>query len=187
MINIESNGSRFYGQAPATIDELVHALNRHPLNVLMFDRFVWREGGARVRFHGNFLTISHVFSITTDEPEVIATLRGAIRANLERQGIADADERSTPTTIARCDVRFYHEARVTVTVREESGDLLLFPNTYIHGSGGVARPAARAVKLAERRADTGDALHVYVKDTADGHEWRTFPAAACTVRPMAAK
>lgn len=42
-----------------------------------------------VRFWGNFATYSHVFSIDTDEPELIERLTTAIRANQEREDYLD--------------------------------------------------------------------------------------------------
>jgi hypothetical protein len=94
MIHIQSNGSRWAGEEPATINDLVTMLNTHPLDP-SFERYgnfiianpisattrepLLPKGG--VRFFGNFYAYSHGFSIDTDEAAIIDGLTTAIRAN----------------------------------------------------------------------------------------------------------
>lgn len=91
---INSNGSKWYGQEPDTIEDLLQALEKYPLDRRFeaYGNFIMREpemvDGSRMtgltRFWGNFYTASHVFCIDTDEPEVIEKLTKAIRANQQR-------------------------------------------------------------------------------------------------------
>ena len=109
MINIQSNGSRGASSAPASIDELVQVLEKSPLdaNFEQYGNFIMpaqnseysgrknSEGNPEVIntgpmfpeapdalvFWGNFLEVSHVFNIATDEENVIERLTTAIRAN----------------------------------------------------------------------------------------------------------
>jgi len=98
MIDIQSNGSRWAGEEPATIAELLEALQVETLdpsfedygNFVESDRDlmsyitgkpIYPDNPRVVRFFGNFATVSHVFNIDTDEPEIISSLSAAIRAN----------------------------------------------------------------------------------------------------------
>ena len=102
---INSNGSKWAGQAPDSIEKL--------LDVLAFDvldrRFENEDGGdvfiskrcevtEIVHFRGNFFRLSHVFGIDTDEPDVIDSLTAAIRANQQR---ADYLEQASPHAAAK--------------------------------------------------------------------------------------
>ena len=102
---ITSNGSRWMGQEPDSMETLLEVLASEPLDPSFEDygnfcyanegEFSWTtyENGkavmrksepmpaGNVRFFGNFYTVSHVFNIDTDEPEVIAKLKAAIDAN----------------------------------------------------------------------------------------------------------
>jgi len=109
-------GSRFAGQPSRTIAELIDTLGTHPLD----PRFE-ADGGdfinlsantAAVRFHGNFLTLSYVFAIRTDDAEIIAQLTAAIRANQARPDyiahrlatapLCDCDGCGQPEPACRC-------------------------------------------------------------------------------------
>lgn len=82
---INSNGSKWAGQAPDTIEQLLDVLNNYALDRRFEEggNFIMdREPG--VRFWGNFLKLSHVFSIDTDEPQTIERLTKAIRENQKR-------------------------------------------------------------------------------------------------------
>ena len=97
MIKIISNGSKWHGQAPDDLAELFRTLLDYPLD-RTFERygdFVGVEpelmGGGRldgkVRFFGNFATVSHVFNVEMDLREdaaTIADLTAAIEANKRR-------------------------------------------------------------------------------------------------------
>jgi len=79
---IVSNGSKWYGQAPDTIEQLLAILVSHPLEPWSV---IERSRVSRtVGYFGNFRTISHVFNILTDDPAVIRRLSRAIRANQRR-------------------------------------------------------------------------------------------------------
>ena len=71
---INSNGSKWAGQEPDTIETLLDVLAHHPLDNT-FEPFF--EDG---RFFGNFRNLSHVFSIDTDDADVIAQLNSAIKS-----------------------------------------------------------------------------------------------------------
>jgi len=92
MTNIISNGSKWAGESPDTIDTLCEVLQAEPLNRIFepFGNFIIHDA-IMVRFWGNFLNLSHVFSIDTDEPALIERLTGLIRANQQRP-----DYRSQP-------------------------------------------------------------------------------------------
>ena len=109
MTKIISNGSRWAGQQPAEVSELLNLLATEPLR-RVFEAYgnfimpepkhgvesyetgkleyvdgdpIYPEAGV-VRFWGNFETCSHVFQIDTSDPELIAKLTAAIRANQQR-------------------------------------------------------------------------------------------------------
>ena len=82
---IVSNGSKWAGQAPDTLADLVSVLATHPLDVARFPHgFAYNMVGRPgwVMFWGNFATVSHVFQIETNDPAVCALLTNAIKANL---------------------------------------------------------------------------------------------------------
>ena len=80
---IHHNGSKWAGQVVDTIDELISVLIKHELIPTLFPYAANLKGEKRgsVEFFGNFETISHAFLIETDDPEVCAKLRKAIKAN----------------------------------------------------------------------------------------------------------
>lgn len=79
-MEIQSNGSKWHGEAPDSIGKLLEVLGKEPLNDFAgIDCAV-----GRVRFRGNFRTVSHVFCISTDNAETIDTLSRAMGANVAR-------------------------------------------------------------------------------------------------------
>ena len=82
---IQSNGPRWAGQAPASVDELLDVLARETLDPRFekYGNFILRDEPP-LRFWGNFFNVSHVFSIDTDDPALIDRLTSAIRANQQR-------------------------------------------------------------------------------------------------------
>ncbi|MBX3583245.1 MAG: hypothetical protein KF810_15250 [Rhizobiaceae bacterium] len=83
---IRSNGTRTLGDTPDSIETLLDVLAHHPLN-RMFERvFIENLGNGSWRFHGNFLTVSHVFDIRSDDPETVRLLTRAINANRRMPG-----------------------------------------------------------------------------------------------------
>lgn len=99
MTRIISNGSKWNGQAPDSIETLIDVLSREPLADDMrvcayqlrcdHDRRVAVDMGCDPentwQFAGNFLHRSHVFNVITDDADLIATLRVAIVANQQKQ------------------------------------------------------------------------------------------------------
>ncbi len=83
MIDIISNGSKWLGQAPDTIEKLFHTLKNYPLD-RHFDYYSHKLVNGQISFHGNFANVSHVFHINTDEKWLINKLRRLIRFNKKR-------------------------------------------------------------------------------------------------------
>lgn len=81
MTTIHTNGSKFLGDPPDTLDVLVMRLRTEVLD-RFFAPFAKNEGKGVVRFFGNFLTYSHAFDIVTDDLVVIAELFDAIAWNM---------------------------------------------------------------------------------------------------------
>lgn len=108
MLIVQSNGGLATGDEDKGLDHLLDLLARQPLSPV-FEEFgnfvvparratcswdaaamcdVYEDAGPihpeapdAVRFSGNFDNYSGAFSVDTDEPEVIAKLTAAIRAN----------------------------------------------------------------------------------------------------------
>jgi hypothetical protein len=85
---IESNGSKWAGQAPDHIEKLYEVLQSYTLNPVFEkygDFWFWAPSGdhqpAMLRFWGNFFELSHVFSIDTNDPCVIEQLTTLIINN----------------------------------------------------------------------------------------------------------
>lgn len=113
FVYIEGNGSKWAGDTEDDLDELFKVLAETPLdprweqygNFIMPDpcvgvrnpEWTWGNGepqwidGPRmyevhvVRFSGNFLEVSHGFSIDTNVPEIIERLTKAIRDNQQTE------------------------------------------------------------------------------------------------------
>ena len=113
---IHSNGSKWSGEAPDSIERLIEILKEYTIEERFFHKFgvnknneldhndipyKWKnlcpidtdyknsvfphfkdtiEDGTCL-FFGNFLEISHVFRIETNDPEIIEKLSTAIKAN----------------------------------------------------------------------------------------------------------
>ena len=97
MLIINSNGSKWCGQPPDTIDELKDALKNYTLDPAFeqYGNFVnrapkWDKPELNERFKGcttifgNFLTYSHVFSIITNDEHLINEIEGLVAENKER-------------------------------------------------------------------------------------------------------
>jgi len=84
---IISNGSKWFGEQPDTVEKLLAVLKENMLDPQFseYGNFITPEGYGTVRFFGNFHKLSHVFNIRTDDPKVIAKLTRAIRENLRRE------------------------------------------------------------------------------------------------------
>jgi len=98
MIEIVSNGSKWYGQQPDIIETLLEVLSKNTLDPKFekYGNFIQRNPnwlkkeiaekykGCTVIF-GNFYSLSHVFNIITDEEELIQQLEKAINKNKQKQ------------------------------------------------------------------------------------------------------
>lgn len=85
---IISNGSKFAGQDPDTLEDLYTMLKTYALDpdFEQYGNFFHYTTGKHFEvyhFHGNFACISHVFDIRTDDPEVIDRLLHLIFDNQE--------------------------------------------------------------------------------------------------------
>jgi hypothetical protein len=78
---IRSIGTKIFGVQPDDIQTLLRVLARHPLNRTFERTFIQDLGNGATRFHGNFLTVSHVFDIRSNDPEIVDRLTKAIDAN----------------------------------------------------------------------------------------------------------
>jgi len=122
MIRIISNGSKWAGETPDSVADLLLVLAAHPLD-RKFEEFgnfvnaapltsaspagydkngkmtyhqgplIYPDHPETARFFGNFAHLSHVFTIDTDEPEFISVLTAAIRANQKRPDYATPSKR----------------------------------------------------------------------------------------------
>ena len=92
-VEIISNGSHCYGEPPDSIERLLEVLEDHPLDP-RFERlggFI-RPTGEKLSscisigydFFGNFLTVSHVFHIVTNDAGTIDKLVAAIQGNQQK-------------------------------------------------------------------------------------------------------
>ncbi len=87
---INSNGSKWAGQAPDTLEQLYAVLQSNPLNPRFeeYGDFCLRDPNdtrCMLRFWGNFYNLSHVFSIDTDDQAVIDRI-GAKSNNVSAKG-----------------------------------------------------------------------------------------------------
>jgi len=94
---IISNGSKWLGEDPDSIEKLIDVLEKNPLDPTFekYGNFIteldqpgaWEEPEKHkeftgvVGFFGNFHTISHVFNIRTNDKDIIKRLTTAIRKN----------------------------------------------------------------------------------------------------------
>lgn len=93
-IQIISNGSKWAGQEPDTIEKLLTVLENNPLddmfekygNFVMFDSIQYKSTGKKTWvFFGNFLTVSHVFNIKISDEQLAIMLARAIRKNQSKE------------------------------------------------------------------------------------------------------
>lgn len=113
----QSNGSKWAGEQPDSIETLIEVLGREPLDS-SFERYgnfayqtpchadyddagkiidgapMFPEHEGVWAFFGNFENLSHVFDIVSNDPKVIEPLRAAIAANLASAGYAAAKRRA---------------------------------------------------------------------------------------------
>lgn len=94
---IHSNGSKWAGEAPDSIEKLIDVLGKNTIEERFFKSFYRNEKEGRrwyqcspiddninktkKIFFGNFEEVSHVFRIETNDEEIINILSDAIKAN----------------------------------------------------------------------------------------------------------
>ena len=85
-IQILSNGGKYAGQEPDTIEQLIDVLANHPLDRTFekYGNFVYLSEDGKWNAFGNFLRLSHVFRIEADTREELGELEAAIRVNQQR-------------------------------------------------------------------------------------------------------
>jgi hypothetical protein len=109
LLDIKSNGSKWMGEEPDTVDVLLWVLAENQLDPV-FAPFIsdadapgyWCHdlnpyGGIKgvVHFFGNFARLSHVFSVFTNNPFVVTKLRKSIKENLAKEW---------PVVYGRCEI-----------------------------------------------------------------------------------
>ncbi len=80
---IVSNGSKFAGEEPDSIDTLKGVLKNHRLEWSRFNnKFIHKtKNKDEWQILGNFINISHVFNIETNDRVLVGELRRLINAN----------------------------------------------------------------------------------------------------------
>jgi hypothetical protein len=81
VFTIYYNGSRWAGETPAEFSTLLKLMEVEPLDWERFGNFTSFNKDGTVQCMGNFLRISHAFSIDTDSKDVIASLAAALEIN----------------------------------------------------------------------------------------------------------
>ena len=91
MLKIVSNGSKWAGEQPDSIEQLIKVLEQYPLDPTFekYGNFIvsnpnkidHKYAGCTV-FFGNFYSYSHFFNIVTDEPGIISRLTEAVKKNI---------------------------------------------------------------------------------------------------------
>lgn len=104
IIEIRSNGSKWAGEQPDSIEMLLNVLESYTLDPCFedFGNFAtefkptkgWNEKNEQYKgctsFFGNFSTLSHVFNIITNDNELIQKLTEVIRANQQTEAYKEA-------------------------------------------------------------------------------------------------
>ena len=79
--DIHSNGSKWAGEEPDTLDRLVEVLGTYTLDGAFFPFVTVRANKQEWSIGGNFVDVSHVFRITTTDESVVKRLVAAIGSN----------------------------------------------------------------------------------------------------------
>ncbi len=86
---IHSNGSKWMGESPDSLDKLKERLNKNRLNLKDFAKcgFVsWNDKGDIIKLFGNFTDISGVFNIEGDsDNKELKEIADLIGKNIDRQ------------------------------------------------------------------------------------------------------
>lgn len=94
VTEILSNGSKWYGQKPDTIEDFLHNLKQYPLDpifesygdfVTLYNPIKWTESNRKYKgfyvIFGNFLHGAGVFRIMTNDETLIKTVTELVTAN----------------------------------------------------------------------------------------------------------
>jgi hypothetical protein len=135
--HIVSNGNKWAGQSPDGILELLDALQKYTLDrrfealgcfYTPVAKLCDQQGNhshlteyeGLAHFFGNFFDYSHVFSVYTDDPELIRTLLDAIEINRQKHEYLAQDKPEETTHPYRKDCRCmecrYAQAALTCPV-----------------------------------------------------------------------
>lgn len=89
---ILANGSTWNGDDPLPLSDLYTRLRENTLDPRFekMGNFIMHGKDGKVRFWGNFLDVSHVFDVLTNDPGVISTLCFAIRDHQDRARYLEA-------------------------------------------------------------------------------------------------
>lgn len=122
MIKIMFNGSKMSGQAPDDLETLFALMKVEPLDPI-FEHYgcfadaagveqIRRHGmqAPAIQFHGNFLHVSHAFSILVDDGPTIERFVAAIKENRE----SDAYRSERTAVLAACHCRECRPSSVRV-------------------------------------------------------------------------
>lgn len=105
---IHSNGSKWLGEEPDSVDQLIAVMGAHKLNDYTHIALIPddRPCGGGYRFCGNFDSIAHVFSIDTTDRDMIDRLVAAFRANGAPVEVSDwhTGETIAPAPLATVEV-----------------------------------------------------------------------------------
>ena len=85
-VTIRSNGSKWYGQEPDGLEELLIVLKEYELDIYPFALlgFMRYLDNGNIRLFGNFRTLSHVFNIEGKEA-YLGNVIEEIKQNIKRQ------------------------------------------------------------------------------------------------------
>jgi hypothetical protein len=128
MLEILSNGSKWFGELPDTLETLLDALSKYPLDPVFEDYgdFVnlnpeWLSPEVTEKYKGcaliagNFMEISHVFRFVTDDIDLIEKFSNAINRNKQtteyKQHKQYYEERKLKQEKAR---RLFDEGKITL-------------------------------------------------------------------------
>lgn len=127
MLEIRSNGAKWFNEEPDTIKSLIEVLKTETLDpsfeangnfVIQNPTWLTEESKEKYKgctvFFGNFLGYSHVFNITTDEPETIEPLTVAIRENQTTEKYQQARQRYLKReSVEQKARRLFNEGKIT--------------------------------------------------------------------------
>jgi hypothetical protein len=106
MIEIISNGSKWAGEQPDSIADLLEVLAGPYVLDRTFEEygdFIYRNEDGKWRAWGNFLELSHVFNILADTREELAAIEEAVRLQKERPDYTAQPDAATRRLLRRVE------------------------------------------------------------------------------------